>query len=59
MRRVLNKLPTGTSIRWHGIAIVNDMYGVWRLTQLPLPAGESFTYDFAVPDAGTSWFNRT
>ena len=36
---VSNKLPTDTSIHWHGLAIVNDMDGVPPLTQSPIPAG--------------------
>ncbi len=54
---VSNRLPAGTSIHWHGLAIVNDMDGVPPLTQSPIPAGESFTYDFVVPDAGTYWYH--
>jgi multicopper oxidase len=54
---VTNKLPTDTSIHWHGLAIVNDMDGVPPLTQSPIPAAGSFTYDFVVPDAGTYWYH--
>ena len=54
---VSNKLPTDTSIHWHGLAIVNDMDGVPPLTQSPIPAGGDFTYDFVVPDAGTYWYH--
>jgi multicopper oxidase len=54
---VSNKLPADTSIHWHGLAIVNDMDGVPPLTQPPIPAGGSFTYEFVVPDAGTYWYH--
>jgi multicopper oxidase len=54
---VSNKLPADTSIHWHGIAIVNDMDGVPPLTQQPIPAQATFTYDFVVPDAGTYWYH--
>ena len=54
---VSNKLPTDTSIHWHGLAIVNDMDGVPPLTQSPIPAGENFTYGFVVPDSGTYWYH--
>ena len=33
------------------------MDGVPPLTQSPIPAGGSFTYDFVVPDAGTYWYH--
>ena len=54
---VSNKLPTDTSVHWHGLAIVNDMDGVPPLTQSPIPAGGNFTYEFTVPDAGTYWYH--
>lgn len=54
---VTNKLPSDTSIHWHGLAIVNDMDGVPPLTQPPIPAGGTFEYDFMVPDAGTYWYH--
>jgi multicopper oxidase len=52
---VTNRLPADTSIHWHGLAIVNDMDGVPPLTQQPIPAQGTFSYDFVVPDAGTYW----
>ncbi len=54
---VTNRLPAGTSIHWHGLAIVNAMDGVPPLTQAPIPAGGEFVYDFVVPDAGTYWYH--
>ncbi len=52
-----NDLPEDTTIHWHGIALRNDMDGVPDLTQPPIRPGESFTYRFTVPDAGTYWFH--
>jgi FtsP/CotA-like multicopper oxidase with cupredoxin domain len=52
-----NAMPQGVTVHWHGIAIVNDMDGVPDLTQAAVPNGQKFTYDFAVPDAGTYWFH--
>ena len=52
-----NRLPVGTSVHWHGIRIDNRMDGVAHLTQQPIASGESFTYDFTLPDAGTYWFH--
>ncbi|MFD2399925.1 multicopper oxidase domain-containing protein [Prauserella oleivorans] len=54
-----NKLPQPTTIHWHGLALRNDMDGVPVLTQSEIKPGTSFTYDFAVPDAGTYWFHPT
>ena len=49
-----NKLSTPTSMHWHGIALRNDMDGAEPATP-NVPAGQSFTYKFSVPDAGTYW----
>ncbi|MBO0345335.1 multicopper oxidase family protein [Roseibium sp. CAU 1637] len=52
-----NRLDTPTSIHWHGIRIDNRMDGVAGLTQEPVQPGESFIYEFTVPDAGTFWYH--
>ncbi|WP_157738870.1 multicopper oxidase family protein [Labrenzia sp. VG12] len=55
--RFLNKLEEATSVHWHGIRIDNAMDGVAGLTQPAVEPGESFDYDFVVPDAGTYWYH--
>lgn len=52
-----NDLPEATTIHWHGLALRNDMDGVPDLTGVSVDPGESFTYRFTVPDAGTYWFH--
>jgi FtsP/CotA-like multicopper oxidase with cupredoxin domain len=53
-----NDLPsTDTSVHWHGIALRNDMDGVPGITQDPITAGESFRYEFTVPDPGTYFYH--
>jgi FtsP/CotA-like multicopper oxidase with cupredoxin domain len=52
-----NSLPQDVTVHWHGLAIPNPMDGVPVLTQAPVPKGQTFTYDFVVPDAGTYWFH--
>ena len=56
-RRLVNDLPQATSVHWHGIRIDNAMDGVAGLTQAAVPPGETFDYDFEVPDAGTYWYH--
>lgn len=46
-----------TTIHWHGIRLPNAMDGVPGLTQEPVRPGESFTYEFVCPDAGTFWYH--
>ena len=53
----INLLDQPTSIHWHGIRIDNSMDGVSHLTQQPVEPGESFTYRFTPPDAGTFWYH--
>ncbi|MHB8274429.1 MAG: multicopper oxidase family protein [Dermatophilaceae bacterium] len=55
--QVDNQLPATTSVHWHGIALRNDMDGVPGMTQAPINAGKSFTYEFTVPDPGTYFYH--
>jgi FtsP/CotA-like multicopper oxidase with cupredoxin domain len=60
--KVNNQLPDGqgTSIHWHGIfqADSNWMDGTVGVTQCPIPPGQSYTYNFTVPNQhGTYWWH--
>ena len=52
-----NGLDEETTIHWHGIRLPNAMDGVPHLTQKPIAPGETFLYEFDVPDAGTYWYH--
>ncbi len=53
-----NRLPVETTVHWHGIRLPNAMDGVPHVTQPPIAAGGGrFTYEFALPDAGTFWYH--
>jgi FtsP/CotA-like multicopper oxidase with cupredoxin domain len=52
-----NGLPQDTTVHWHGVALRNDMDGVPDLTQAAIKSGNTFQYEFTVPDAGTYWFH--
>ena len=54
---VTNALDQDTTVHWHGIRLPNAMDGVPGLTQPPIKPGESFTYEFTPPDAGTFWYH--
>jgi manganese oxidase len=41
-----NRLPMGTDIHWHGVAVPNNMDGVAPLTQPLVKSGEDFVYEF-------------
>jgi FtsP/CotA-like multicopper oxidase with cupredoxin domain len=52
-----NQLPAETSVHWHGLALRNDMDGVPHLTQDPIAAARSFTYEFVAPHPGTYFYH--
>ncbi len=54
---VTNRLKVPTSIHWHGILLPNAMDGVPALTYRGIMPGETFTYRFAVKQAGTYWYH--
>lgn len=51
-----NALAEPTTIHWHGLRISDQMDGS-PMIQNPVQPGETFTYDFIVPDAGTFWYH--
>jgi len=51
-----NDLPDPTTIHWHGLRIENEMDGV-PIVQDPIQPGETFTYEFVLPDAGSFWYH--
>jgi FtsP/CotA-like multicopper oxidase with cupredoxin domain len=55
--RVLNRLPTPTSVHWHGVIVPSDMDGVPGLSFGGIPPGETFTYRFRVNQSGTYWYH--
>jgi FtsP/CotA-like multicopper oxidase with cupredoxin domain len=54
--KVNNQLGEPTVIHWHGIRLAAAMDGTGEV-QAPIQPGESFTYQFEVPDAGTFWYH--
>ena len=55
--RVENGLPEDTTVHWHGVRVENAIDGVPDMPLPPIKPGESFTYEFVPPDAGTYWFH--
>jgi FtsP/CotA-like multicopper oxidase with cupredoxin domain len=54
---VENQLKQDTTIHWHGVRVPNAMDGAPDLTQPSIAPGNSFVYEFPVPDAGTYWYH--
>jgi FtsP/CotA-like multicopper oxidase with cupredoxin domain len=55
--RVHNRLPTSSSIHWHGILLPFTMDGVPGISFPGIPVGETFTYQFPVRQSGTYWYH--
>ena len=54
---VTNDLDEPTTVHWHGLRIDVAMDGVVHGDLPAIAPGESFTYEFVVPDAGTFWYH--
>ena len=54
---VTNRLQEATTTHWHGIRVPNGMDGVNGLTQPGIPPGQTFRYEFDLPDAGTFMYH--
>jgi FtsP/CotA-like multicopper oxidase with cupredoxin domain len=54
--RLTNHLPEPTVVHWHGLRIPAAMDGT-EMVQRPIAPGNTFTYRFKLPDAGTFWYH--
>ncbi len=54
--RLTNRLAEPTAIHWHGLRVPAAMDGT-EMVQRPVAPGETFTYRFKLPDAGTFWYH--
>ena len=54
--RLTNHLAEPTTIHWHGMRLSAAMDGT-DMVQHPIAPGETFTYRFPLPDAGTFWYH--
>jgi FtsP/CotA-like multicopper oxidase with cupredoxin domain len=54
--RLTNSLTEPTTIHWHGLRVPPAMDGTASVQPVVEP-GESFDYEFTVPDAGTFWYH--
>ncbi len=54
---VTNRLPHLSSIHWHGIRTPSPMDGVPGFSFKGIAPGETFVYQFRVPQSGTYWYH--
>ena len=54
-----NELDESTAIHFHGVELPNDVDGVPLITQKPVKPGDSYTYEFDVPEgnAGSQMYH--
>jgi FtsP/CotA-like multicopper oxidase with cupredoxin domain len=52
-----NELTESTVIHFHGLELPNDQDGVPFITQPPIKPGQSFSYEFTVPNAGSHMYH--
>ena len=52
-----NELTESTVIHFHGLELPNDQDGVPFVTQPPVKPGETYTYEFTVPNAGSHMYH--
>ena len=53
---VTNRGDLDATVHWHGLRLENRYDGTHE-TQSPIPVGESFTYQIALPDPGVYWYH--
>jgi len=56
---VKNALDEPTSIHWHGLQIPNSQDGAGDVTQAPIRPGETYTYEWTVPNTPGTYFYHT
>jgi FtsP/CotA-like multicopper oxidase with cupredoxin domain len=54
---LINHLPVGTTIHWHGVDLPNAADGVAGVTQDATSPGSTYTYEFVAKDVGTYWYH--
>ena len=54
---VTNRLPTPTTVHWHGVFLPSGMDGVGGLSQPVIPPGETFLYEFPLRQNGTFMYH--
>ncbi|HXI17658.1 MAG TPA: multicopper oxidase domain-containing protein, partial [Chloroflexota bacterium] len=54
---IKNELAEETTVHWHGQQIPNEQDGAGAITQRPIRPGETYTYEWSPPVAGTFFYH--
>ena len=52
-----NHLPEPATMHWHGLVVPNAMDGPGNITQVPVPPGGSYVYEYVVQQPGTYFYH--
>ena len=52
-----NHLPEPATMHWHGLIVPNRMDGPANITQVPVPPGGRYTYEYVVQQSGTYFYH--
>ena len=52
-----NELPESTAIHFHGLELPVELDGVPFITQPPVKPGDTYTYEFVVPNSGSHMYH--
>jgi FtsP/CotA-like multicopper oxidase with cupredoxin domain len=54
---VKNNLAESTAVHFHGLELPNNQDGVPFITQPPIKPGQTYTYEFTVPNSGSHMYH--
>lgn len=54
---LVNRLPTGTTVHWHGLDVPPAMDGPVGLNQAAIEPGQDFVYEFTAGPVGSRWYH--
>jgi FtsP/CotA-like multicopper oxidase with cupredoxin domain len=54
---ITNELDEETTVHWHGQQVPNEQDGAGAITQRPIQPGETYTYEWSPPVAGTFFYH--
>lgn len=52
-----NHLPDPATMHWHGLIVPNRMDGPGNITQVPVPPGGRYVYEYVVQQSGTYFYH--
>ena len=52
-----NHLPEPATMHWHGLVVPNRMDGPGNITQVPVPPGGRYVYEYVVQQSGTYFYH--